>query len=89
MEGKKQYPSSREGGLWVKQDGGNCCSILGTQADILQLDVVRLFDVYEGGGAGEHSDGITSYNSASWNRLGNMRIPGVSSNSNKHMSKSQ
>ena len=32
MEGKKQYPSSREGGLWVKQDGGNCCSILGTQA---------------------------------------------------------
>ena len=32
MEGKKQYPSSREGGLWVKQDGGNCCSILSTQA---------------------------------------------------------
>ena len=78
---------------WVHGDLGrtspSLSSILGTQADILQLDVVRLFDVYEGGGAGEHSDGITSYNSASWNRLGNMRIPGVSSNSNKHMSKSQ
>ena len=32
MEGKKQYPSSRDGGLWVKEDGGNCCSILNTQA---------------------------------------------------------
>eukprot|EP00606_Chrysophyceae_sp_TOSAG23-5_P000777 GSChrysophyteH2.ASY1.ANO1.1353.1 assembled CDS len=77
---------------WVHGDLGrtspSLSSILGTQADILQLDVVRLFDAYEGGGAGEHSDGITSYNSASWNRLGNMRIPGVSSNSNKHMSKS-
>jgi single-stranded DNA-binding protein len=32
MDDRKQYPSSREGGLWVKQDGGNCCSILNTQA---------------------------------------------------------
>ena len=77
---------------WVHGDLGrtspSLSSILGTQADILQLDVVRLFDVYEGGGAWPSSDDIAKYNSESWNRLGRMRIPGISSNANSATAKS-
>ena len=29
---KTQYPQSKDGGLWIKQDGGQVCSIRNTQA---------------------------------------------------------
>ena len=32
QQNRKQYPQSQDGGLWIKQDGGQVCSIRNTQA---------------------------------------------------------